>query len=130
MSVFYLHQGGETTGPHGRGRLAEMLAAGAITADAMACAPGSEDWMPVEVAVLPAEVPTMAWKPKVRELTVPMKRRHPMLAISGMLGGAVLISAGLVNLGTWGMWGVIAGMFGVGMLLWGLVANHLDHTRR
>lgn len=86
--------------------------------------------MPVEVAVLPAEAPTMAWRPKAREMPAEVKRRHPMLAISAMLGGAILISTGLVNLGAWGLWGVIAGVAGGGMILWGLVANHLDHTRK
>jgi DNA-directed RNA polymerase subunit RPC12/RpoP len=96
MSVFYLHQGGETTGPHGRGRLAEMLAAGAIDADAMACAPGSEDWMPVEVAVLPAEVPTMAWKNEPQPVWARRVMRAPMVGLAlliALIGFAALVMA-------------------------------------
>lgn len=44
--------------------------------------------------------------------------------------GVTLIAAGLRQMGAWGIGAVLLLVAGGAMALWGLVANHRDHTRR
>lgn len=61
MSMFYLHRAGETTGPYAAGRIAQMIDAGEIDDTTLACAHGTEDWIPAHlVAQRPEPVKTRA----------------------------------------------------------------------
>lgn len=107
MSMFYLHRAGETTGPYAAGRIAQMIDAGEIDDTTLACAHGTEDWIPAHlVAQRPEPVKTRAAQasPKVSS--------RPFQWIAGL---TVLL--GLVLLFSW-VWVV-----GLILLVIGLALN-------
>lgn len=78
--MYYLHIAGETTGPFGPGRLADMIAAGEISDQDLVCAHGTEEWIPAHLVASTA--PTAP----VRELQpVGIRKTRPMAGMSWTL---------------------------------------------
>lgn len=53
-----------------------------------------------------------------------------MKALSLILAGAIVIAVSLANIGALGAVAFLLMIAGGALGLWGLVANHRDHTRR
>lgn len=107
MGMYYLHRAGESTGPYAPGRIAQMIDAGEIGDDTLACAHGSEEWIP---AHLVAERPERV-RPRAAR-AFPKVSSRPFQWIAGLT-----ILLGLVLLFSW-VWVV-----GLILLVIGLALN-------
>jgi hypothetical protein len=77
--MYYLHIDGETTGPFGPGRIADMINTGEISDQDLVCAVGAEDWIP---AHLVAVGPTAA---KQELPPVGIRKTRPMTGMSWVI---------------------------------------------
>lgn len=97
MNAYFVAMGEAVTGPFGEGQLLVMWRAGAITADALVCLEGTEDWRSIadEVAAIEAlNVPMQQQRRAAmmaRYAGIKSKRCHP--------GTAALLSVLLVGAG-------------------------------
>ena len=53
-----------------------------------------------------------------------------MKALLLMLGGAILIAVAIAYVADWGGFSLLGVLIGIVLGIWGLVANHRDHTAR
>jgi hypothetical protein len=79
MSMYYLHRDGETTGPFGQGRIADMIRDGEISDQDQVCAHGTEEWIPAGFVVpgppaAPGKLPPAG-----------IRKTRPMAGMSWML---------------------------------------------
>ena len=90
MSMYYLHRAGTTTGPFAPGRIAQMIDAGEIGDETLACAHGTEEWIP---AHLVAEWPERAKRSPVKEFPkVPQRPFHVIAGITILAGVGLMFS--------------------------------------
>lgn len=118
--MYYLHRGGETTGPFAPGRIGSMIESGEICGDAQVCAHGTEDWIPAFTVVPIKEDP----KPKQeKKITAQRIRKSPFVWIAvvfAMLGFGVIV---------WAVLGRAPSIFAIGGIILILIGLLVDRRR-
>lgn len=107
MNAYYVAEGEVVTGPFAETQLGAMWQAGAITAHAMVCLEGTEEWVPIRTelntmeAMKPKPPPAMLVPAPVRMQMPPVKPslgrriRDKIIRLAVLVGVALVILVGL-----------------------------------
>lgn len=126
MSMYYLHRDGETTGPFGAGRIAEMIRAAEISEHDLVCAFGTEEWIPAYMA---APTPSPPARPTLAPTAAITSGKRGVTSLLLFAVTILLLLAGYFAMRFGWLVIGLAGMAIGGVVFFvALVINHQEHT--